>query len=80
VILRSGRPEGQADDLHAFRLEDLVEPGSELGVAVPEQVLLLTEPSVLEPPGQVARLSNAVPVGVRTRVAAATLAEVTQAM
>ncbi len=50
-----GRPVGQSDDLHTLALEDLVEGGAELGVAITEQEPG-TQLSVLQLPGQVLRL------------------------
>src|SRR5215469_16509887 len=51
-----GRPEGEPDDLHGFREEDLVESGRELGVAVSVQELLGAQLALLELPSQVPRL------------------------
>src|SRR5215472_1550320 len=54
--VRPRRSIGQAHNLHAFRAEDLVECGRELGVPVSEQELLGSQLAVLQLPGQVARL------------------------
>ena len=53
--VRPRGPEGQPHDFHAFGVEDLVEAGGELGVAVAEQEAGL-ESAVLKPPGQVPSL------------------------
>ena len=54
--VRPRRSIGQAHNVHAFRAEDLVECGRELGVPVSEQELLGSQLAVLQLPGQVARL------------------------